>query len=135
MVEYSPRLSGGISLLRLMRLRTPMESNNPNEGIDLNLVDNFISCIPGWTWSVVKEHLVTQIVDAMPSNILEQITGDPQGDERAIEILDDYYKTEDMNQQIIVDCFNILGTEQTAYALDSLQLDKIKSVDASTDEP
>ena len=118
-----------------MKLCQRMEANDPIEHSDVvesnfdSLIDMFVDAIPDNTWPIVKEHLVTQIVDCMPSNIIESITGDPYNDDRAIEILDDFYKGPDMNHQMIVDCFKILGTDQTAYALDSLQLNKIESTD------
>jgi hypothetical protein len=93
--------------------------------IDLNLVDAVINQIPKWTWPVVKNCLVTNLVNAMTTTILEDLTGDPGGDDRAQEILDDYYASSDRNKDLIVDSFRIIGEEQTLYSLDSLQLDKI----------
>jgi hypothetical protein len=102
-----------------------MQPQNPNIGIDLDLIDQVIDRIPQWTWSVVKDRLVTDLVDSMPTTVLERLTGDPGGDDRAQEILDDYYASSDRNKDLIVDSFRIIGEEQTLYSLDSLQLDKI----------
>jgi hypothetical protein len=102
-----------------------MQPQNPNIGINLDLVDNVVDRIPRWTWPVVKDRLVTGLVDAMPTTVLERLTGDPGGDDRAQEILDDYYASSDRNKDLIVDSFRIIGEEQTLYSLDSLQLDKI----------
>jgi hypothetical protein len=102
-----------------------MQPQNPNIGIDLDLIDQIIDRIPEWTWSVVKDRLVTNLVDSMPTTVLERLTGDPGGDDRAQEILDDYYASSDRNKDLIVDSFRIIGEEQTLYSLDSLQLDKI----------
>ena len=102
-----------------------MQPQKPNVGINLDLVDDVVNRIPEWTWSVVKDRLVTDLVDSMPTTILERLTGDPGGDDRAQEILDDYYAPLDRNKDLIVDSFNIIGEEQTLYSLDSLQLDKI----------
>ena len=102
-----------------------MQPQNPNTGINLDLVDDVVYRIPEWTWSVVKDRLVTDLVDAMTTSILERLTGDPGGDDRAQEILDDYYASSDRNKDLIVDSFKIIGEEQTLYSLDSLQLDKI----------
>jgi hypothetical protein len=102
-----------------------MQPQNPNIGIDLDLIDQVIDRIPEWTWSVVKDRLVTDLVDSMPTTVLERLTGDPGGDDRAQEILDDYYVSSDRNKDLIVDSFRIIGEEQTLYSLDSLQLDKI----------
>jgi hypothetical protein len=103
-----------------------MISNNPNKAINLDLVDLICDNIPDWTWTVVKEQLIDAMVDVMPTQILEQLTGDPLGDERALEILDDYYRSNETNKDLIIDAFKILGEDQTTYLLDALQLDKIQ---------
>ena len=102
-----------------------MQPQNPNVGINLDLIDDVVDRIPEWTWSVVKDRLVTDLVDSMPTTVLERLTGDPGGDDRAQEILDDYYASPNRNKDLIVDSFRIIGEEQTLYSLDSLQLDKI----------
>ena len=102
-----------------------MQPQNPNVGINLDLVDDVVNRIPEWTWSVVKDRLVTDLVDSMPTTVLERLTGNPGGDDRAQEILDDYYASSNRNKDLIVDSFRIIGEEQTLYSLDSLQLDKI----------
>jgi hypothetical protein len=103
-----------------------MISDNPNKAINLNLVHLVCDNIPDWTWTVVKEQLIDAMVDAMPTHILEKLTGDPTGDERALEILDDYYESDELNKDLIVDAFKILGEDQTTYLLDALQLEKIQ---------
>jgi hypothetical protein len=103
-----------------------MISSNPNKAINLNLVDLICDNIPEWTWVVVKEQLIDAIVDAMPTHILEKLTGDPANYERAFEILDNYYKLDELNKDLIVDAFKILGEDQTTYLLDALQLEKIQ---------
>lgn len=102
-----------------------MQPQNPSTGINLDLIDQVVDRIPEWTWSVVKDRLVTDLVDAMTTKVLERLTGDSTGDDRAQEILDDYYASSDRNKDLIVDSFKIIGEEQTLYSLDSLQLDKI----------
>ena len=102
-----------------------MQLQNPNTGINLDLIDEVVDRIPEWTWSVVKDRLVTDLVDSMPTTVLERLTGNPTGDDRAQEILDDYYASSNRNKDLIVDSFRIIGEEQTLYSLDSLQLDKI----------
>ena len=102
-----------------------MQPQNPNIGIDLDLIDQVVDRIPEWTWPLVKCHLVTYLVDEMTTTILERLTGDPGGDDRAQEILDDYYAASNMNKDLLVDLFKILGEERTLYLLDSLHLDKI----------
>jgi hypothetical protein len=102
-----------------------MQPQNLNVGINLDLIDQIFERIPEWTWNVVKDQLVTNLVDEMPTTMLERLTGNPAGDDRAQEILDDYYASPDRNKDLIVDSFKIFGEEQTLYALDALQLDKI----------
>lgn len=101
-----------------------MQPKNPNAGIDLNVVDQVIQLIPEWTWPVVKQALVNQLVSAMPTDILEKLTGDPTGDDLAQEMLDDYYKPNELNNDLIVDSFRILGQEQTLYILEDLNLEQ-----------
>ena len=110
-----------------------MQTQNPNTGINLDLVDDVVYRIPKWTWPLVKDRLVTDLVDAMTTTILERLTGDPGGDDRAQEILDDYYASSDRNKDLIVDSFKIIGEEQTLYSLDSLQLDKITAPTSQED--
>ena len=110
-----------------------MISNNPNKAINLDLVDLICDNIPDWTWTVVKEQLIDAMVDVMPTHILEQLTGDPLGDERALEILDDYYRSNETNKDLIIDAFKILGEDQTTYLLDALQLEKIQQPNNNND--
>jgi BioD-like phosphotransacetylase family protein len=102
-----------------------MQPQNSNAGINLDLIDQVVERIPEWTWHVVKNQLVTNLVDAMPTTVLERLTGSATDDDRAQEILDDYYASSSMNKDLLVDSFKIIGEEQTLYSLDSLQLDKI----------
>lgn len=95
--------------------------------IDLNLVEQVIDRIPEWTWPSVKDAIVTNIVDEMPSAVLEQLTGSPDDFDKAEEILNDYYALPDLKKELIVDSFKIIGDENTLYLLDSLQLDKIQN--------
>jgi hypothetical protein len=94
--------------------------------IDLDLVDQVVSRIPVWTWTDVKQAVVTNMVDEMPSTVLEQLTGSPDDFDRAEEILTDYYASDNRNNDLITDAFKILGEEATLYLLDALQLDKIQ---------
>ena len=103
-----------------------MISASQSKLIDLNLVDQIIDRIPEWTWPVVKNRLVNDLVNTMSTTVIERLTGDPTNDERAQEILDSYYEPNKRNKDLIVDSFRIIGEEQTLYSLDALQLDKIK---------
>jgi hypothetical protein len=98
---------------------------NSNE-IDLDLINQVVERIPPGTWPNVREAIVASLVDNMPSNVTEHLTGDPTNFEKAEEILSSYYADGERNLNLIQDAFQILGEETTLYLLDSLQLDKIK---------
>ncbi len=98
----------------------------PSTAIDLNLVDQVVARIPEHTWEDVRTAIITNIVDAMPSSILMQLTDAPDDFDRAEEILTDYYASDERNNDLITDAFKILGEEATLYLLDALQLDKIQ---------
>lgn len=98
-------------------------STMSNELIDLDLVDEVISRIPDKSWGLIISRLVSELVDMMPSNVLTQLTGDSEGYDRAEAILTSYYE-ENPSNELIEDCFKILGTEQTLYRLDLLQLEQ-----------
>jgi hypothetical protein len=101
-----------------------MIGQSQNDPIDLDLVDKVIAMVPKETWSVVIDAIVSNIVDAMPSTVLEKLTGSIDDFDRAEEILLDYYRIDGRHEDLIVDAFKILGAENTLYLLDSLQLDK-----------
>ncbi len=99
----------------------------PSTAIDLNLVDQVVARIPEHTWEDVRTAIITNIVDAMPSSILMQLTDAPDDFDRAEEILYDYYELPERKNDLIVDAFKILGEENTLYMLDALQLEKIQT--------
>jgi len=105
-----------------------MQPKNPNTVIALALVDEVVARIPEWAWPVVKDRLVNELLDAMPTFVIERLTGSPTNDDRAQEILDNYYKPAERNRNIIVDSFEILGEEQTLEFLEALQLDVTNEV-------
>lgn len=101
-----------------------MNSMQEAQTIDLDLVDQVIEHIPSWTWEDVKQAIITNIVDCMPSDILEKLTGSYEDFDKAEEILRDYYKLPELKKDLIVDAFKLVGVENTVYLLDALQLDK-----------
>jgi hypothetical protein len=103
--------------------------NTKDSCVDLDLVDTVVSRIPEWTWPVVRDAIVTNLVDEMPSDVLERLTGDKEGFIRAEEILTDYYSVLERRTNLIGDAFNLLGEENTLYLLDALQLDKYAEPD------
>jgi hypothetical protein len=99
--------------------------------MDLNLVDQVVERIPPGTWPNVRIAIITNLVDCMPSNVLEQLTNDPEGFDKAEEILTGYYQDDQRNSNLIEDAFRILGEDTTLYLLDSLQLDKIEPIEVT----
>ena len=97
--------------------------------IDLNLATAIVEAIPEHTWPQVRDAIVANLVDAMPSATLEALTGAPDGFDEAEELLCEYYcftkEILDPKMEMIVDALNILGTEPLTYLLDSMQLEKI----------
>ena len=93
--------------------------------VDLDLVDKVINLIPPITWDTVLSGIIAQIVDNMPSDILQKLTGSFDDFDKAEQILHDYYTADDReSKDLIIDAFKMLGAENTLYFLDSLQLDK-----------
>lgn len=103
-----------------------MNNTTFDDCIDLDLVDKVIALIPDNTWNVVVSGLVDALIDAMPSDVLIQLTGDINGFDRAEEILMSYYNEPDQTQSIIADTFRILGDETTLYLLEAMHLDTYK---------
>lgn len=93
--------------------------------IDLDLVDKVVELIPPITWDSVTTGIITQIVDNMPSDVLQKLTGSFDDFDKAEQILHDYYTSDTReNKELIIDAFKMLGAENTLFFLDSLQLDK-----------
>ena len=91
--------------------------------INMDLVNDIVMAIPENGWDQVKEKLVEQFVDDMPSDILCLLTGDYEGYSQAETILAEYYEPDYQRIELIVDAFRIIGPDQTVYVLDLLDLD------------
>ncbi len=90
------------------------------------LIEQTVSLIPEHTWPVVADHLSARIVDTMPSEILEQLTGNPTGFEEAEKrLLNFYLQSKEKREDLIADSFGFVGAESTLYSLEALELDKI----------
>ncbi len=96
------------------------------ESIDLDLIDKIVDLIPAYTWETVRTAIVTNIVDNMPGDVVNNLTGSYDDFDKAEEILYDYYALPEKQAELICDGFRILGQEATVYLLDSLQLNKIQ---------
>ncbi len=96
------------------------------QSIDEELIDEVVRRIPDWTWESVRDAIIANLVDNMPSDIIQLITGEPDDFDTAEAVLYDYYPLPQQRRQMIIDAFKIIGDENTLYLLDSLQLDKIQ---------
>lgn len=105
-----------------------MTDTDQTNAINPELVDEVVRRIPEHTWDDIRATLITHIVDEMPSEILIQLTNDPEGFEEAETILYNYYTDPERNWNLINDAFQLFGDEYVLILLDSMQLDKIQPV-------
>jgi len=103
--------------------------------IDLDLVDKVVDLIPPYAWSMVRNSLVANLVDSMPSTVIEKLCGPGEDPDKAEEYLIDYYNEVTTLPELIADSFKILGAENTLHILDSLQLDKLQDNAPSSIDP
>lgn len=78
-------------------------------------------------WTRVRSCLVEKIVDNMPSDVMIKLTGQCDAFETAEELLNAFYSSAP-KKELITDSFRLIGAEQTAYHLDSLNLDHQNAV-------
>lgn len=78
-------------------------------------------CIPDEAWSDVRHVIIQQMLDNMPSDVMIQLTGKPDAFETAEQILQQFY-IEAPGHKLIKDSFDLVGKEETAFILDSLNL-------------
>ena len=90
--------------------------------IYVSLVEEVVARIPEHTWEDVRTAIITNIVDAMPSDILMQLTDSPDDFDRAEEILYDYYELPALSHELIADAFKIMGEVNCLELLHSLNL-------------
>ena len=113
-----------------MKLRRPLKNQGSNQMYTeteiKELIEQTVSLIPEHTWPVVADQLSARIVDTMPSEILEQLTGNPTGIEEAEKsLLNFYLQSKEKREDLIADSFGFVGAESTLYFLEALELDKI----------
>ena len=78
-------------------------------------------CIPDEAWPDVRHVIIQQMLDNMPSDVMIQLTGKPDAFETAEQILQQFY-IEAPGHKLIQDSFDLVGKEETAFILDSLNL-------------
>lgn len=114
-------------------LLVPSMDNNSSSMIDMQLVDDVVMAIPDDCWDKVKAKFVEEIVNEMPSEILQALTGssDDKSYAKAETILAEYYEPDTGCIEIIVDAMKLIGPEQTLYNLDLLQLTPVEQLDVA----
>jgi hypothetical protein len=110
--------------LRKRGLSLMTDTDQLNE-VNPELVDEIVKRIPKHTWEIVKILLINYILDQMPSDILIQLTGDPEGYEDAEFILSDYYEDPKSYPLLIKDSIQLFGEESILILLEGMQLDKV----------
>jgi hypothetical protein len=93
-----------------------------HDSVDLDLVDQTIALIPKQAWTQVRQAIVTALVDNMPGSVVERLTGSYDDFDRAEEILYDYYQLPELQHELIVDAFKIMGAVNCIELLHSLNL-------------
>lgn len=107
-------------------MEQPKQQTMITPAVYVSLAEEVVARIPDHTWEDVKAAVITNIVDLMPSTVLEQLTNSPDDFDRAEEILTEFYQLPERKLDLITDAFKIIGEENTLYMLDALQLDKIQ---------
>ena len=93
------------------------------------LIEDTISLIPEHTWPIVIDELSKKIVNVMPSDVIEELTGDQLAFDEAHKTLLSYYlDLKNNRKKIIKDAFGFVGAVSILYYLDNLNLDKIAAV-------
>ena len=93
-----------------------------HDSVDLDLVDQTIALIPEQAWTQVRQAIVTALVDNMPGAVVKRLTGSYDDFDRAEEILYGYYKLPELQQELIIDAFKIMGAVNCLELLSSLNL-------------
>jgi hypothetical protein len=86
--------------------------------VDRDLANQVVAVIADDDWPKVREHFIDKILDAMPTTIMQGLTGTRDDFDQAEKFLFEYYEPTERNKTLILDAFQILGTTQTCYMLD-----------------
>jgi len=93
------------------------------------LIQQTVSLIPEHTWPVVADELSVKIVNTMPSDVLEELTGDATGIKEAEKILLNFYlQSKEKREDLISDAFGFVGATTILYLLDELDLYHIPKI-------
>lgn len=78
-------------------------------------------CIPNEAWPLIRHEVIQQMLDNMPSDVMIQLTGEPDAFETAEQLLQKFY-ADAPGHKLIKDSFDLVGKEETVFILDSLNL-------------
>ena len=86
--------------------------------VDRDLANQVVAVIANDDWPKVREYFIDKILDAMPTTIMQKLTGTRDDFDQVEKFLLEYYEPTERNKTLILDVFQILGTTQTCYMLD-----------------
>jgi len=84
-------------------------------------------CIPDEAWPAVRYLIIQQMLDNIPSDVMIELTGQPDAFDTAEQLLQQFYKKAP-GHKLIKDSFDLVGKEETAFILDSLNLTSTNEV-------
>lgn len=88
-------------------------------------------CIPDEAWPAVRYLIIQHMLDNMPSDVMIELTGKPDAFDTAEQLLQQFY-TEAPGSKLIQDSFDLVGKEETAFILDSLNLTSTDGIPETT---
>jgi len=87
--------------------------------VDIDLANQIVDVITiHHAWPAVREYLIEKIIDEMPADIMQKLTGTRDDYDQAEKFLTEYYDSTERHLTLILDAFQIFGTTQTCYYLD-----------------
>ena len=90
--------------------------------VNLEMVDKVVELMPEASWPLVKQTIITTLVDNMPGSVLEKLTGSYEDFELAESILNAHYKLPGTERELIIDAFKIMGETFCLEVLNSLSI-------------
>ena len=84
---------------------------------DHELAEKIAPLVPNEMWDQITDRFARMIVDEMPAKILQRLTGDHYGFEKAEALLKNYYSYEGP-VTLIEDSIRYLGSQVVTYELD-----------------
>jgi len=103
--------------------------------VDIDLANQIVDVITiHHAWPAVREYLIEKIIDEMPADIMQKLTGTRDDYDQAEKFLTEYYDSTERHLTLILDAFQILSTTQTCYYLDLIVSKDDVDVDPEPEE-